>query len=175
MILHQAQKADYGYIKRLYHEAFPLYERMPFSLMRRKCKNGKMEILLAQTKAAPIALAIPTCYKDMLLLNYFAVDSKARGQGVGSKVLALLADRYKGKRVIVEIEKPDSKKPDTVRRKEFYLRNGFKQTGINVMLAGTPMEVLTFGGNVSAEEYLDIYVNSFGRALVAMMVKVVVK
>ncbi len=173
MVLQKAHKADYGYIKELYRKSFPIYERMPFSFMRRKCEKGKMEILLVRTDSGPSALAVPTCYKDTVLLNYFAVDESCRGHGIGSQVIALLAERYSGKRLIVEIEKPDTKKPDTVRRKAFYQRNGFEDAGIDIILAGTPMEVLTLGGRVSAQEYLDIYLDSFGPTLVKMAVKIV--
>ncbi len=173
MVLRKAQNQDYNYIKKLYREAFPIYERMPFSFMRRKHTKGEMDFFLAELDSAPAALAVPTCYNDTVLLNYFAVDSSARGMGVGSKAIAMLAEHYSGKRIIVEIEKPDSKKPDTVRRKAFYLKNGFEEAGINIRLAGTPMEILTLGGRVSAEEYLDIYRNVFGGIITALMVRIV--
>ena len=173
MILRKAQNQDYGYIKKLYREAFPLYERMPFSFMRRKHEKDKMEILVAESDSTPCALAIPSCFEDMILLNYFAVASDVRGQGIGSKVISLLAVRYSGNRIIIEIEKPDDKKPDTIRRKDFYLRNGFEETGIDIRLAGTPMEILTLGGNVSSEEYVRIYKSLLGQVFTAAMVRIV--
>ena len=73
---------------------------------------------------------------------------------------------------MLEIEKPDEKKPETVRRKNFYLRNGLEDAGIEITLAGVPMELLTLGGKVSEAEYLDIYRETIGSALTSLLVKI---
>ena len=66
-------------------------------------------------------------YKDIVLLDYFAVDDNQRNNGAGSSALRMLLERYLGKRFLLEIEAPDipsENTPERIRRKAFYLRNG---------------------------------------------------
>lgn len=172
MTLRRAEKKDYKYVKKLYREAFPLIERMPFSMMRRNQEKGKTDILVACADSKPCAVVITMWNGDAMLLNYLAVDPAARGQGIGSQIITALAQRYSDKRIVLEIEKPDEKKPETVRRKNFYLRNGLEETDIEITLAGVPMELLTLGGKVSEAEYLDIYRETIGSALTSLLIKI---
>lgn len=49
-----------------------------------------------------------------------------------------------------------------IRRKQFYLRNGMKETGVKVCLFQIPMELLTDGQNMVFEEYHEFYEQTIG-------------
>ncbi len=159
MILKTAENNDICKLKELYEEAFPANERKPFHVLEENQKKGVTDIL-ALTDEKFVGLVITVNYKDMVLIDYFAVDSFARGSGIGSKALELIRQRYAGKRVFLEIETPDESSANNeqrIRRKSFYLRNGLTAPGIYVNVYNTDMELMTFTKPVSFEEYVELY------------------
>ena len=67
-----------------------------------------MEILSIENDTGDfLGLAITILYKDIVLLDYFAVDDNQRNNGAGSSALRMLLERYLGKRFLLEIEAPD--------------------------------------------------------------------
>lgn len=152
-------------IKNLYLRAFPPAERKPFYIIRKKQSEGSMEILSIESDAGDfLGLAITILYKDIVLLDYFAVDDSQRNNGTGSSALRLLFERYSGKRFLLEIEAPDipsENTPERIRRKAFYLRNGMTVMPFRVNLFGIEMEILTNGAQVTFDEYHAIFTNLF--------------
>lgn len=95
-----------------------------------------------------------------MLLDYIAVAEEERGRSTGGKILHQLNEMYRGKSVFVEIEVEDDSKENAEqrrRRKNFYLRNGFKETGIVVNVYDVEMELLTAGEKISYKEYCSIF------------------
>ena len=165
MEIKKAAGRDRKWIKRTYLESFPKSERKPFGLMKLKEKQGVMEILAILEKGRPVGLAITVLYQDMVLLDYFAIHRKFRGQNYGSDALRLLKERYQDRRLILEIELPDEAAPnqeERLRRKRFYLRNGMQETELRVCVFRVPMEVLTDGKPLTYEEYHGLYRDSIG-------------
>lgn len=166
MILRETyDKNDLALIRNLYLKAFPSNERKPFPIILQKCKEGSMEILkIEDEKQTFIGLVIMILYKDLAILDYFAIDEAKRNCGSGSQVLSLLNERYHDKRMILEIENPDVPSDNTaerIRRKGFYLRNGMILMPFQVDLFGVKMLILTNGKPVTFEEYHNIFINVF--------------
>lgn len=69
MVLREVSKIDVNYVKKLYKEAFPIRERMPFSRLLKLQKNNIIKIFAAYENGEPCALAI-TCTgsKSVLLM-----------------------------------------------------------------------------------------------------------
>lgn len=152
-------------MKRIYLEAFPKAERKPFGMMKQKAKQGKMEMLSILDGRTLVGLAITVLYKDMVLLDYFAICRFCRGKNYGSQALGLLKERYQEQRLLLEIELLDDTAPnreERIRRKRFYLKNGMKETGIQALVFQVPMEVLTAGKPITYGEYHDIYEKVIG-------------
>lgn len=152
-------------IKKLYNDAFPKIERKPFELILEKCDMGLMEILKIESDNNYfLGLAITIIYKDMVLLDYFAIAPESRGKNNGSNALKLLFEKYKNRRFILEIENPNiqcDNQEERIRRKTFYTRNGMTAMQYKVNLMGVQMEVFTHNCNVTFEEYHNIYRNTF--------------
>lgn len=164
MQLITARKNDLKQLKKLYKEAFPKEERYPFFLIQKRVKQGKAEILALEEDGFA-GLAIMMFYKDIAMLQFFAVSPDKRGNNLGSTTLKLLKERYAGKRLLIEIETlvPEANNyADRVRRKSFYLRNGMKEMHIAVLLFGVELELLTDGEDVSFEEYHAMYTDMLG-------------
>ena len=109
MKLNPNYKDNLKKIENLYISAFPKIERKPFDLILEKCNNGSMEIISIQNDNNNfLGFAIMILHDDMVLLDYFAVAPESRGQNVGSTALKLLFERYKNKRLILEIENTEA-------------------------------------------------------------------
>jgi len=119
-------------VKKLYFEAFPREERIPFPLLR----------LLAFRRGAAFTeyyLGNRFCgftytfeQGETAFLMFFAVTAETRGRGAGSEILRLLREKYGEKAVILDIEPPDpgaENAEQRLRRLSFYEKNGFFDTG----------------------------------------------
>lgn len=174
MEIRKANSRELRQMKRLYLEAFPLAERKPFGLMKRKAKKGEMELLAIVDGSQFVGLAITVLYNDKVLLDYFAICRAFRGKKYGSEALQILLNNYQDKRMIFEIElagENADESDDKVRRKRFYLRNGLKETGIHIRLFGVPMEILTEGKPITYEEYHEVYDYIIGSTYASKVVK----
>lgn len=169
MLLRPAQNNELDYIRNLYDVSFPKDEKKPFSLILEKTAEGLMEILILIKDNSPVGLMITLQNNDLVLLDYFAIDTMRRGEGLGSVALDLFRQRYSGKRCLLEIEIIDDNAKNALQRrqrKNFYLKNGLYETGIWVTLFGVDMEILIFDNrySVSYEEYYNIY-QSMGKKI----------
>ena len=148
-------------LKKLYQSSFPRAEKKPFWLMRKKCREGIMEMFaLVEEQNTFAGLAIFIYFKDMVLLDYFAIEPSFRGMGKGSKALELIKKKFEDRRFFLEIESVYEECPDIENRRNrrrFYLANGMKSQNYLVMLFGTEMEILSAGAAIVYEEYETMY------------------
>lgn len=164
-LIHADDKARLDRIELLYLQAFPKNERKPFWLICRKKEEGVSHILSIEENNEFLGLAITMIYKDMVLLDYFAMDHKRRGKGYGSAALLALTQYYHKYRMILEIESTAQETDDLelrLRRKDFYHKNGMTDLGLTADLFGVPMELLSNNTAVSFDEYLELYVKTYG-------------
>ncbi len=174
MKLINADQKNIKYIKSLYKKAFPQAERKPFFVIRKKQKQNLAEILVIETAGESVGFFINAVVRDTVFVDYFAIDEQHRSKGYGSIAIEALKKHHQGKKIILEIEKIDKKYGDydtRVRRKNFYLKSGFSETGLFIKLVGIDMEVLSFAGTVDYEEFNDIYRQYVGKAFVRFCVK----
>lgn len=156
-------------IYELYMRAFPADERKPFSLIEECQRRGCCDILAIQKVGGTFAgLAITLRNKEIVLLDYFAVEDRFRGEGIGSEGLRALQEKFSDYAFILEIESTRNLTDESdlrVRRKNFYLRNGMQMMDYMVKLFGVEMEMLTSGTYVSYEAYFELYREVFGKRI----------
>ncbi|TLS37807.1 GNAT family N-acetyltransferase [Pseudalkalibacillus caeni] len=94
---------------------------------------------------------------DFVFVDYIFVSNKARGQGIGRKLIEKL--KSKNKPVILEVEPVDYEDTDTEKRQRFYKREGFhhaKSIGYRRRSLATnevnEMEILYWAPNDMSEE-----------------------
>ncbi|MFD1416588.1 GNAT family N-acetyltransferase [Oceanobacillus jeddahense] len=66
-------------------------------------------------------------YAEFIFIDFLWVSEKARGKGIGKKLIQQLKD--KRKTIILEVEPVDENNVDTEKRLRFYFREGFKVSG----------------------------------------------
>lgn len=152
-------------IENLYEETFPFEEKKPFDMILKY--NGKTFQIIAieeEEHGEFIGLIILIKYNEFILLDYFAIVKEKRNIGIGTKILKMLVEKYKDKKIILEIESTKEKLEnieDRIRRKSFYLKNNFKLLPFNVDLFGIEMEILSNSENVKFDEYFELCLNQF--------------
>lgn len=127
-------------LKRLFKQAFPRFERKPWWLLQRTAAARQAELLAVCDSNQPgrfCGLAICLFWQDLVLLDYFAVCPQQRNRGLGRQILPLLLQRYAGRRLLLETERPGSPHTnyaDCCRRLRFYAACGLQNTGLAVCL-----------------------------------------
>lgn len=153
----------------LYHRAFPIVEQKSISLMLKRREEDKVEILsIEDDEGVFLGLAIVACYDDLVLLDYFAISSPWRGNGVGGTAFQMLKERYSNKRLFLEIESTEissDNEEERIRRKSFYLKNGMTNLPFTVNLSGVVMEVLANACTLDFDEYYGLYYETYGSDL----------
>lgn len=135
-------------VKRIYEDSFPLSERFDFSILEKCDKERNVHLSCILYDDCPIGMWFTiNLPNDITYLMYFAIDKEYRNRNIGSKVLQNLM--IANDKVMLCIEKPVDE--ITRKRKGFYLRNGFYETGVFFEDTDEQYEVL-----ISCKEYKPI-------------------
>lgn len=143
-------------IKGIYVEAFPKKERMPFPIMVAMSKLWNTQFFGFYDGGTPCGLIYLVSIRKIVFVMFFAVDKRLRSKGYGSSILQQLKDKYPDKKIIISIEPCDDNAPDIAlrkRRKSFYMRNGFIETGYMVKMNGVAQEIIITNGEFVKWEF----------------------
>lgn len=142
-------------IQRLYEQSFPKNERRPFQHV----------FTMPQESMEPLALYDGSVFCGFVcLLNgttlshiiYFAIEENLRNRGYGSMALQAIHAYKPNHRIIADLEFDTEKASNSEqrrKRKQFYLRNGYKETAIYYRWRKEDYEILSYGGQVTKEEF----------------------
>ena len=143
---------------------FPPAEIKPFSTIRAMHERGEylgLGMLTAEGGILAYAFFV-ICRPDgqAVLLDYFAVDKDRRGEGIGSRMLREIIERFADIPVLLESEDPDHACDEADRKKRekrlsFYHRNNALDTGVRAWVFDVDYRVLPHmpPGRVPAEAY----------------------
>ena len=142
-------------IKELYFQAFPENERRPFEDMITDT-SSHIEVLAFYDGSVFCGFACLLNTQKISHIIYLAIDENLRSNGYGSQVLTLLHEYKHGSRVIVDIERQNKiseNNEQRLKRKQFYLRNGYSESNVKYHWEGEDYEILVYGGNLSKQEF----------------------
>lgn len=145
---------------RRYLSAFPAAERKPFSIIVKMYREGRTDVWRICREGRIVGMATTIQGGGLVLLDYFAVDDRCRGQGIGSRALEMLQQRYAQAGLFVEIEstrEPGKDQNQRLRRKQFYLRGGMVPLNVEAELFGVNMELLGSRCRMNFEDYRGFY------------------
>lgn len=141
------------------NEAFPPLEHIDLEEMFRmneKCDAGVFGFYDGEKLVGFIwAVSNERC----VYIFFLAIAEQYRGGGYGTQAIEALFRFYADRQVVLDFEELDPASENyaqRVRRKDFYLRCGFHETGRYTLLGGERFEVVCNGGALDAEGFLDL-------------------
>lgn len=154
-------KLGHSDVKRIYFESFPKSERMPFPLMVAMSKLWNTDFLSFYEEDTLCGFIYLAHNRKIVFVMFFAVDAALRSKGFGSAILQEIQKKYPTKKIIISIEPCDETAPDIEirkKRKVFYLRNGYKETGYMIKLAGVVQEIIIANGEFNKSQFKRFFV-----------------
>lgn len=131
---------------------FPKDELKPLKAIEQMVADGICSCFAMYDKGIVTAYAFLCEYNRYVLVDYLAVNSDMRGQGIGSRLLELLKEKLGGKTILVECEDiefaENSSEAETRKRRiSFYTESGFSVSYVKTVLFGVNYVILTYPQN----------------------------
>lgn len=147
---------DIDRVNQLYLEAFPDHERMPMNILLRKANKRSVDFWALYDQNIFVGFTYLITHQDLTYVLYVAVDGQARSSGYGSQLLKKIEEHRPGNRIILNIENLDESAENyqqRVTRKKFYVRNGYRDSGLVYEDRWAKYEVLLNGTAVETHEF----------------------
>ena len=144
-------------IKEIYLSSFPKEERMPFTLMLMMSCLWNTDFLAFYEGDTLCGIAYLASIRKLTLIMFFAVAESLRSLGYGGRILDEIQARKANHKIVVSIEPCGGETGSTgqkIRRKRFYQKNGYEETGYSMKLAGQEQEILIKNGVFSKNEFI---------------------
>lgn len=158
-------------VKKLYGEAFPPGEKMPYFILKNKAKKENADFYGVYDGDKFVGLLYCVKYRDILFVFYLAVSAGERGHGYGSSILNYVAEKFDKYRIVLNIEEVSEKYPDyqsRLKRKSFYEKNGFFTLDYQIKEGDVVYDMMCFsaqGNGVLQTEYYKLMENYLGKVL----------
>lgn len=143
-------------VKHVYVDSFPKNERMPFPMMVAMSKLWNTDFLGFYEGDTLCGFVYLAHNSKIVFVMFLAVDKTLRSKGYGSAILQEIQNKYPNKKIIISIEPCDPKCPDIElrkRRKDFYMRNGYKETGYLMKLNSVVQEIIIINGEFNKKQF----------------------
>lgn len=155
-IRNQKVKLKNADVKNIYFDSFPKNERMPFFMMVAMSKLWNTEFLAFYDGNTLCGFVYLAHNKKIVFVMFLAVDKTLRSKGYGSAILQDIQNKYPDKKIIISLEPCDKDAPDIelrARRKDFYIRNGYRETGYMMKLNDIAQEIIINNGEFDKKQF----------------------
>ena len=149
-------------VRRLYETAFPKEEQIPWKDLMRLMKTMSLDFTVYYEDENLVGLTIVYPRPQFNWFWYFAVPEKLRGQGIGQHILTQLIEKYKCQSNILDMESPEQICENSEQRKRrhaFYLRNGFRDTGVGKSFKGIDYTIMMNGEGTFTQHDYDLIID----------------
>lgn len=147
-------------IKQIYMSSFQKEERMPFVLMLLMSCLRNTQFLAFYDQKTLCGLVYMASLGKQTFIMFFAVEEGLRSKGYGSSILNTVQTLYPENKIIVSIEPCCGKTENMeqrLRRRAFYIRNGYQETGYFMKLAGQEQEILIKNGVFEKRKFIGFF------------------
>ena len=149
-------------VRHLYEAAFPQEEQIPWADLMRLMKTMSLDFTVYYEDGNLVGLTIVYPRPQFNWFWYFAVPEELRGQGIGQHILTQLIEKYSGQSMILDMESPEQVCENSEQRKRrhaFYLRNGFRDTGVGKSFKGIDYTIMMIGEGIFTQHDYDQIIN----------------
>ena len=155
-------------IKQLYWDAFPFEERIPFYIMVLVGNDRGVEFLSVYDDDIWLGFIHTLVGEKLSYIFYFAIDSRLRRSGYGSKILREYKKMHPRLSLAIEpIEEGSDNIKQRKKRLEFYNKNGFETLDTRVVEMGVEFELMGAKGmEIKESDYKSLvkkFFDSFDR------------
>lgn len=150
-----SQSADLEKVQALYERAFPENERSPFHLLLDDSTNCS-EVFAFYEDGLFCGFMSLLTMGDISHILYFSIEESLRRKGLGAEALKLLRQIKPRFRLLADIEATTAAAENRVqreKRKQFYLNNGYRSSGVFYEWRNDFYEILVSGGSLSEETF----------------------
>ena len=143
-------------VRDIYFDSFPKNERMPFPIMVAMSKLWNTDFWGFYDNDTLCGFVYLAHNRKIVFVMFLAVDKTLRSKGYGSAILQEIQNKYPNKKIIISIEPCEPNSPDIklrTKRKDFYMRNGYKETGYMMKLNGVVQEIIIINGEFSKKQF----------------------
>lgn len=148
-------------VKKIYLDSFPKEERMPFPIMVLMTKITHTDFLGFYDRDILCGFVYSATIGNITFIMFLAVDKNIRSKGYGSEILKEMQRLYPNNKIVISIERCDVEATninDRIRRKHFYLKNGYTDTGYLIELSKIEQEVIIKNGIFDKDELFNFFV-----------------
>jgi GNAT superfamily N-acetyltransferase len=157
---------DYNRVKTLYKKAIPVYERAPFWFLLSRSKSKNIMFYSINDDDLWIGFVYFIFNNNLLIIQFFAIDDGIRSKGYGGQVLTKIKSMYPEYSIVLGIEKPEDEAENNeqrIKRKIFYNKNGFHESGYYGKQNKVTMELLLYGNEFNLEKLYGLLRIFFGK------------
>ncbi len=143
-------------VNALAKEAFPPEEYLAPTELVKMARADNFDFLALLDEDTFVGFMVVLTYENLAYLFFLAIDGENRGKGYGSQAIETLKANYPDKTHIVDFEMLDASTPNKAqreKRRNFYLRNGYQETGLFLSYLGVDYEVFCMGDRFDTETF----------------------
>lgn len=148
----KSDNIDRKYFEQINEEAFPPSERMSFDEIFDFASKTNTDVLGIYDEKIPAGFAVLLKNAECGYVYFLAIDHRMRSKGYGGAAIQKMMMVYPDLQLVLDFEVIDENAKNNeqrLRRKNFYLRNGFHETGNYTMLRDERFEVVCNGGELN--------------------------
>lgn len=137
-------------------EAFPPEEYLAPSELVKMAQSDNFDFLALLDGDIFVGFMVIMLYENMAYLFFLAIKASSRGKGYGSRAIETLKAEYPDKIHTVDFEMLDDSAPNKQqreKRRSFYLRNGYRETGWFLSYLGVDYEVFCMDGEFDIDTF----------------------
>lgn len=137
-------------------EAFPLEEYLAPSELVKMAHSDNFDFLALFDGEKFVGFMVVQVYANMAYLFFLAIDAESRGKGYGSRAIETLTAEYPDKTHVVDFEMLNDAAPNREqreKRRSFYLRNGYQETGLFLSYLDVDYEVFCMGDHFNIDTF----------------------
>lgn len=140
----------------LAREAFPPEEYLSARTLAQMARRADFDFWALLEDGAFVGFMAVLTHETMAYLFFLAIEPSRRSMGCGSRAVEALKAAYPHRQQVVDLEMLDPAAPNgaqRARRRAFYLRCGYQETGLFLSYLGVDYEVLCMDDGFSPKAF----------------------
>lgn len=140
-------------------EAFPPEEYLSPATLADMAKAENFDFLALLDGDSFVGFMVVQTHKEIAYLFFLAIDPSCRAKGYGSRAIETLRKQYPDKKQVVDFEMLDESAANYEQRKKrrkFYLRNGYLETGHFLSYLGVDYEIFCMDEDFVLDDFKEL-------------------